>query len=223
VRDFAQLDAADYGVPQHRFRAFWYGHLDGPCVRWPERTHGSPRECATLTLPCTSPLRPWVTFRDALAHLSREDLGRPVRLRRDEVPPGPSANGTPMPDDPRLAVTEATDGGTPHGSYLVEWPWGGAPIATARDARAPYGLGPVAPLGSAIRLSEKAAAILQGFPEGWQFIGRTKRSRWTQIGAAVPPPLVEAVGRSIHAALTASRPACVVRHLPRMPRHAERP
>jgi site-specific DNA-cytosine methylase len=50
---------------------------------------------------------------------------------------------------------------------------------------------------NAIKLSERAAAILQGFPEGWVFVGATKRSRWAQIGMAMPPPLAEAVGRSI--------------------------
>ena len=39
VRDFAVLDAADYGVPQRRERPFWFGHLDGPCLRWPLPTH----------------------------------------------------------------------------------------------------------------------------------------------------------------------------------------
>lgn len=40
-------------------------------------------------------------------------------------------------------------------------------------------------------------ADLQGFPESWVFCGKTKRARWGQIGMATPPPLAEAVGRSI--------------------------
>jgi site-specific DNA-cytosine methylase len=50
---------------------------------------------------------------------------------------------------------------------------------------------------NAIVLSERAAGILQGFPDGWTFAGKTKRARWAQIGMAMPPPLAEAVGRSI--------------------------
>jgi site-specific DNA-cytosine methylase len=77
--DFVQLDAADFGVPQHRVRPFWYGHLDGPCVQWPSRTHGSPEECRHPAL-LGEALRPWVTCRQALGHLSGQ-LGSPVRLR----------------------------------------------------------------------------------------------------------------------------------------------
>ena len=29
VADFVRLDAADFGVPQHRIRPFWYGHRGG--------------------------------------------------------------------------------------------------------------------------------------------------------------------------------------------------
>jgi DNA (cytosine-5)-methyltransferase 1 len=32
IADYVSLDAADYGVPQHRIRPFWFGHLEGPCV-----------------------------------------------------------------------------------------------------------------------------------------------------------------------------------------------
>jgi len=52
-------------------------------------------------------------------------------------------------------------------------------------------------LPDAIILSEFAAAILQGFPEGWTFSGKTKKTRWSQIGQAMPPALAEAVARAI--------------------------
>ena len=41
------------------------------------------------------------------------------------------------------------------------------------------------------------AATLQGFPETWVFCGKTKASRSAQIGMAMPPPMAEAVARSI--------------------------
>ena len=52
-------------------------------------------------------------------------------------------------------------------------------------------------ISQGIRLSEREAAILQGFPDHWCFCGKTKASRWSQIGQAVPPALMEAVARSI--------------------------
>lgn len=48
-----------------------------------------------------------------------------------------------------------------------------------------------------VLLSERAAAILQGFPESWVFVGRTKKARWSQIGQAMPPALAEAVARAV--------------------------
>lgn len=53
---------------------------------------------------------------------------------------------------------------------------------------------------NAVILSEKAAAILQGFPRRWKFTGKTKKTRWSQIGMAMPPPLARAVATSIVAA-----------------------
>jgi len=50
---------------------------------------------------------------------------------------------------------------------------------------------------NAIKLSERAGLILQGFPDGWHVAGKTKRSRWSQIGQAMPPPLAHAVATSI--------------------------
>ncbi len=126
VRDFASLDAADYGVPQFRVRPYWFGHRAGPCLTWPERTHGDPK-LLLPTLPGLGALRPWVTCRDALGHLPADEMGRPVHLRHEG----------------------------------------------------------------------KAAALLQGFPEGWCFLGASKAARWAQIGQAVPPPVAEALGRSI--------------------------
>jgi site-specific DNA-cytosine methylase len=58
---------------------------------------------------------------------------------------------------------------------------------------------------NAIKLSERAAAILQGFPETWVFAGATKRARWSQIGQAMPPPLAEAVARRLVVQMAAAR------------------
>lgn len=79
--DFITCDAADYGVPQHRVRPFWFGHLDGACLQPPARTHGDPALLGTLPIPGVEPLEPWVTCRQALCHLDPAELGRPVKLR----------------------------------------------------------------------------------------------------------------------------------------------
>jgi DNA (cytosine-5)-methyltransferase 1 len=54
------------------------------------------------------------------------------------------------------------------------------------------------------RLTVKMTALLQGFPDDWAIAGR-KTPAYRQIGNAFPPPVAEAVGRSIAAALNAAR------------------
>lgn len=270
--DFARLDAADYGVPQHRVRPFWYGHMTDawcptPCIQWPARTHASPLECRNETIPGVVPLRPWVTCRDALAHLPAEQLGMPIRLRRrscsspqhgsvpgkparvvgtsnlsdgnvlllthpdagakDTRPPRP--NHRPSRDDapartltrnthsdgallvharhpiseadqPSRTITTKGDGRGAQGACVLAWTWDRpSTTVTTREAVPPPGHhdASILSMPGAVKLSEKAAAILQGFPESWVFSGKTKAARWSMIGQAMPPPLAEAVARQV--------------------------
>jgi site-specific DNA-cytosine methylase len=311
VVDYASLDAADYGVPQHRIRPFWFGHLHGPCIQWPAPTHGAPSEQLAIG---RDGLTPWVTCRQALAHLPLEQLGRPVRLRRagtdghpaamvdgvaptipgggapghsapqvvlanaKHLPSGPDSpaktiaakvrgnGGQVLATHPRHPVSNAdspsraikTNGGRAaqggavlsmeeapvrakrppsskgpqrlraaavdapsptvlsdtdhvgHSSPKLEWPWDRpATTVCSRDTIPPPGhhpeTGSILSMPNAIILSERAAAILQGFPEGWVFAGATKRARWAQLGQAMPPPLAEAVARAVVAQMRATR------------------
>lgn len=59
------------------------------------------------------------------------------------------------------------------------------------------------------RLTVRMVARLQGFPDDWAFSGR-KTPAYRQVGNAFPPPVAEAVGRQIEAALTARRSVQVV-------------
>jgi DNA-cytosine methyltransferase len=265
VSDFAVLDAADFGVPQRRERPYWFGHMDGPCIRWPIPTHGNP---ATLpSLPGVASIEPWVTCRQALSHLPVKDLGRPVRLKLTDVHHPPS-----QVDQPAMCVRAGSGGGSNRaialpqnhranrmdepsqtlvakvcnvgaqvlevgaasrrkgrpstkghqsgriapatgpsttintkqarvgaGNAVVEWPWDRPATTVCAE------INKIAPAGehggqfgpNAILLSERAAAILQGFPDGWMFCGRTKRARWQQLGQAVPLVVAEAIGRAI--------------------------
>jgi DNA (cytosine-5)-methyltransferase 1 len=46
------------------------------------------------------------------------------------------------------------------------------------------------------KITVAQAALIQGFPPDWQFQGR-KTASYRQVGNAFPPPVAEAVGRSI--------------------------
>lgn len=50
------------------------------------------------------------------------------------------------------------------------------------------------------RLTVEMAQVIQGFPRTWKFQGR-KTAAYRQVGNAFPPPVAEAVGNAIHAAL----------------------
>lgn len=383
VRDYVSLDAADYGVAQHRVRPFWFGHLEGPCIVWPAPTHAAPTEQLAIG---GHALAPWVTCRAALGHLPLEELGRPVKMRirekgedgtrhggdlsrcsapdtpaktvvsrqfrkggqilipngtdpspakpkwvptggdkslcstpdrpakvvgahegikggqilipnaspkreltgndahpmseLDEHPRHPvssldepsmviktgggraSGNGSTLrlseltrdpndtrkanyssPDSPALTITRNThsEGATllvepslvagrgsrpqsarvlspdepstavqtkedrqDNGAVTLEWPWNRPATTILGDERLSVPGHHDATVGNsshagpnAIVLSEKAAAILQGFPDGWLFSGDTKRARWGQIGMAMPPPLAHAVATAV--------------------------
>lgn len=286
VRDFTTLDAADYGVPQRRIRPFWFGHLEGPCIRWPSPTHGNPDEARQLRIDGPAVL-PWVTCRQALGHLKPAELGKPIRLRKRASPKHPDAiadgvaptirgggDGHSAPqvvltahpdhnlssmDAPAKTLTRNTHG---DGSVLVErgggheshedapartvtardnrastrmvrhdahptskadapawtltaeggragkpasvvedWPWDRPATTVCVDNRIPPpGTHPrtsMMSMPNAVVLSEKAAAVLQGFPDSWVFSGATKRARWSQIGMAMPPPLAHAVAAAV--------------------------
>ncbi|MFF7193048.1 DNA cytosine methyltransferase [Streptomyces sp. NPDC008079] len=54
------------------------------------------------------------------------------------------------------------------------------------------------------KLTVLQAATIQGFPEDWKFSGR-KTAAYRQVGNAFPPPVAEAVGKQIVAALAAGK------------------
>jgi DNA (cytosine-5)-methyltransferase 1 len=56
--------------------------------------------------------------------------------------------------------------------------------------------------GQPPNLTVRMAAILQGFPASWPFSG-SKTAAYRQVGNAFPPPVAEAIGRKIAAALPA--------------------
>jgi DNA (cytosine-5)-methyltransferase 1 len=53
-------------------------------------------------------------------------------------------------------------------------------------------------------LTVRQAAIIQGFPTGWDFSGG-KTAQYRQVGNAFPPPVARAVGESIIEVLKAAR------------------
>ena len=111
-------------------------------------------------------------------------------------------------DAPSFTVTAKGDCRGAQGACVLEWPWDRpATTVTTREALPPPGHHEASMLSmpDAVKLSERAGAILQGFPPAWRFVAKTKRARWSMIGMAMPPPLAEVVGRSILRQMLAAR------------------
>jgi DNA (cytosine-5)-methyltransferase 1 len=65
--------------------------------------------------------------------------------------------------------------------------------------------GPDDPVDHVPKLTVRMAARLQGFPDHWIFSGG-KTAQYRQVGNAFPPPVAEAVGLMLRAALRSELP-----------------
>ncbi len=170
------LDAADYGVPQTRPRAILVVMKPdaAPHFRWPEP--------------------------DA----KRTTVGKVLRKHM-------KAAGWEGADDWAKAADKA--GGIAPALVGGSKKHGGADLGPTRAKTALRALGvdglglddapPQPGRGAPPRLTVQMAALVQGFPATWEFQGR-KTTAYRQVGNAFPPPVAEAVGRVIVAALAAA-------------------
>lgn len=196
-----EVDAADYGTPQHRVRVIVLGALGTEPPPLPEPTHGDPD-----TLEVRAGLkRPWVTVREAIGHL------RPLRAGEKD-PEDPMHRAPKMGERvARFLAQVPKDGGSRTDVPEEEW------LPCHRDHgghRDVYGRlfwdrpGPVVTSGCCNvskgrfahpeqdrAITPREAALLQGFPPDAVFYGSFQSIRH-QIGNAVPPPLSEAVARA---------------------------
>ncbi|HUQ78606.1 MAG TPA: DNA cytosine methyltransferase [Patescibacteria group bacterium] len=183
-----QANAVEYGVPQRRHRVFVLASKAGmPSI--PTPTHGPwPHGDRSLS--------PVVTSGTALKafagpeYFEHEEVvtGRWADHLRD-IPPGWNyKHHTEWAGHPRPSfVTE-----TRFWNFLLKLD-PASPSWTIAANPGPW-TGPFHWDGRRLRSSEMAA--LQGFPAGYKFVG-TRRERVRQIGNAVPPPLAEAMVRTL--------------------------
>jgi DNA (cytosine-5)-methyltransferase 1 len=217
----AVLCAADYGVPQERYRAFIVGVRGGsPKATFPpKKTHYSPnRNLAQAAFfdEYTSDAVPWRTVGQAIG-----DLPKPVGTEiRKENPPLDLHFGrspTPISEKRYRAVpvggnrfdlqanaldltpscwVRKTSGGTDLFGRL----WWDRPSVTIRTEFFKPEKGRYLHPDQHRPITHREAARLQSFPDDFQFRG-TKIQIARQIGNAVPPGLAQAVARSIFALL----------------------
>lgn len=187
------LDAADYGVPQHRRRVILWA---GPApLTEPTPTHGPGRAA------------PWVSMGEALglgSGVAEYGCGRSGRMSYESIPlDGPSNAvgcggpcGVPLVTEWVPMMTANTEDKRP---VLVDGP---ATTIAADPSGHPWNYRGESWLSSTTdaskrrRLTTAECAILQDFPAGHPFQGGVG-AQYRQIGNAVPPRLAEVVGRAL--------------------------
>ncbi|MGQ0773524.1 MAG: DNA cytosine methyltransferase [Pseudonocardiales bacterium] len=175
VCDWQVLNASDFGVPQLRPRFILVG-LKAEVFEYFEWP-------TSVTAP--------PTVGKVLKRLMAADgwLGAPMWAKKANVIGPTLVGGSRKHGGPDLGPTRAR----------AEW------LRLGVDGKGLADAPPTIrhPLDHIPRLTLPMAAAVQGFPPGWRFAGR-KTAAYRQIGNAFPPPVAEAVGSSIKAALDAA-------------------
>ncbi len=191
------LDAADFGVPQHRRRLFIVGVPRGTAFAFPAATHGKGN------------LLPYATVADALKGVPEDtpNLAKVVFAMNPVLRRSPYAGlllngkGRPLnPDAPSLTIPATAGGNRTHiidpAQILVQYHRelmnGGMP----RRGQVP----------GCRRLTLRECARIQSFPDQFMFAGKKSR-QFSQVGNAVPPKLACAVAKAIFTAIATSNAA----------------
>jgi DNA (cytosine-5)-methyltransferase 1 len=97
---------------------------------------------------------------------------------------------------PTLVGGSKKHGGADLGPTRAKKAWGELGV----DGRGLADMPPVNDFKGIPRLTLKMTALVQGFPESWQFLGK-KTPAYRQVGNAFPPPVAKAIGIAIINAL----------------------
>ena len=195
------ISCADFGVPQKRRRLVMLASLLG--------TIDMPKSVAKEPLFHRAGLK---TVRQAIGHLRPLEHGQssetdplhvcsrlePINLKRIQA----SRPGGSWKDWPTALLPDCykKDSGLSYGSVYGRMLWDKpAPTLTTQFYR--YGTGRYGHPEQDRALSLREGAILQTFPEQYQFIAPGEKASFTkvgrQIGNAVPPSLASAIGKAI--------------------------
>lgn len=220
----ARLCAADYGVPQTRWRAFIVGskYADPAFLFPPKKTHKDPRtEGARRMFVDTAEYiadpEPWRTVRDAIG-----DLPKPVgtQIRKEVGPLDLHFGRTPTPLSlsrykaipkegmNRFDLQERAPELTPQcwirkksgGTDLFGRLWWNRPAVTMRTEFYKPEKGRYLHPKQHRPMTHREAARFQSFPDDFVFLG-TKIEVARQIGNAVPPQLAARIADCVYAIL----------------------
>ena len=180
--DWAVLNASDYGVPQLRPRFILVALRE--------------RFVPFFEWPAKQPVEQ--TVGGCLADLMGQG-GWPEASSWVE-----GANGIA----PTLVGGSKKHGGADLGPTRARAAWSKLGVNGLSLADAPPG--PDFPSETMPRLTVRMTARVQGFPDSWRLSGG-KTAAYRQVGNALPPPVAEAVGRSLANALMQETPVRAIR------------
>jgi DNA (cytosine-5)-methyltransferase 1 len=210
VAEWDILEASDFGVPQLRPRAILVAFRDDVIkdlkYEWPAATHEDPVSVAD-SLEASMRERFEECCTGTLAGLAQEKFDRWLKMARNR---DAELKGKGGGIAPTLVGGSKKHGGADLGPSRAKAAWkqlGISGMGVANDietckAKETQGrdlLGEDGPM-----LTVRQAAIVQGFPAGWDFSGG-KTAQYRQVGNAFPPPVARAVGKSIIEVLKAAR------------------
>jgi len=189
------LDAADFGVPQHRKRVIIIGRL-GQAPVFPEQTHSDPKALRLNTAP-------WISVGEALALIPKNVLARSDNYRMNHsaemkhrmslIAVGKNFHSLPMNMRPNCWKNGLHKGADTFGRLDPTKPSVTIRCSGFNPTKGRY-IHPFEDRG----LSTAEMAAIQTFPSDYRFVG-TIGSVGRQIGNAVPPTLGEHIGKAIAA------------------------
>lgn len=193
------IDAADYGVPQHRRRVIILGRRGSRPFDFPEPTHAHPNRLGLF-----SGSIPWATVADAFAGLPPAVLLGDEPLLRNHVA---KRHGERI----RASYAETAPGARNRASMRDRLRWD-VPGTTVRAQGKPKadGSGQKNSSHQAIhpeeprQLTPRECARIQTFPDWYPFPAQLVNA-YRVIGDAVPPLLARVIGNAIRRQLDADR------------------
>jgi DNA (cytosine-5)-methyltransferase 1 len=190
---FGLLNCADYGVPQSRRRVIFVGSRDGEDIYLPCPTHFEKAENGKPQ---------WVTLHEAIGDL-RDPNPEYVEFSEKErkllkmVKAGQNWSDLPPRfQEEALGAAYKSWGGRSGFCRRLKWDKPAPTLTTSPVGRAttlchPTRLRP---------LTTREYAVLQQFPDTWQFAGSATQ-KYIQIGNAVPTGLGKAIGKMLRAVM----------------------
>jgi len=193
---YMEVDAADYGVPQHRLRVIVVGYRDAIPVSFPDITHSKGGGLLT---------RPWRTIHEVLRDLDGRDGSyctkfSPRKLKYLRMVP-PGGNWRDLPED----IQEESMGR----AFFAKGGRCGYWRRLSFDEPAPTILTEPQNASTSLchptedrPLTVRECARIQTFPDDWEFVGRGAE-QYRLVGNAVPVLLAQAIGAHIRKSLLA--------------------